>query len=35
MEEVTDTVIFLASDQALYINGAEIPVDSGYSVNAR
>lgn len=26
MEKVTDTVIFLASDQARYINGAEIPV---------
>src|SRR3972149_2323219 len=35
MEEVSDTVVFLASDRARYINGAEIPVDGGYSVNAR
>ena len=35
MEEITDTVVFLASDRAHYINGTEIPVDGGYSVNAR
>jgi NAD(P)-dependent dehydrogenase (short-subunit alcohol dehydrogenase family) len=35
MEEVSDTVLFLASDRARYINGAEIMVDGGYSVNAR
>ena len=35
MEEVADAVVFLASDRARYINGAEIPVDGGYSVNAR
>jgi len=35
MEEVTDTVVFLASDRARYINGAQIAVDGGYSVNAR
>lgn len=35
MEEVTDFVVFLASDRAGYINGAELPVDGGYSVNAR
>lgn len=35
MEEVRDTVLFLASDRARYINGAEIMVDGGYSVNAR
>ncbi len=35
MEEVSDMVVFLASDRARYINGTEIPVDGGYSVNAR
>jgi len=35
MEEVADTVVFLASDRARYINGAQIAVDGGYSVNAR
>ena len=35
MEEVSDTVLFLASDRARYINGAEIMVDGGFSVNAR
>ena len=35
MEEISDTVVFLASDRASHINGAEIPVDGGYSVNAR
>ena len=35
MEEVSDTVVFLASDRARYINGARIMVDGGYSVNAR
>lgn len=35
MEEVADTVVFLASDRARYINGARIPVDGGYSINAR
>jgi NAD(P)-dependent dehydrogenase (short-subunit alcohol dehydrogenase family) len=35
MEEVSDTVVFLASDRARYINGARIPVDGGYTVNAR
>ena len=35
MEEVTDAVVFLASDRARYINGIELPVDGGYSVNAR
>jgi len=35
MEEVAGTVVCLASDRAGYINGAEIPVDGGYSVNAR
>jgi NAD(P)-dependent dehydrogenase (short-subunit alcohol dehydrogenase family) len=35
MAEVSDTVVFLASDRARYINGAQIAVDGGYSVNAR
>jgi NAD(P)-dependent dehydrogenase (short-subunit alcohol dehydrogenase family) len=35
MEEVADTVVFIASDRARYINGAQIAVDGGYSVNAR
>jgi NAD(P)-dependent dehydrogenase (short-subunit alcohol dehydrogenase family) len=35
MEEVADTVVFVASDRARYINGAKIAVDGGYGVNAR
>ncbi|MFN8451606.1 MAG: SDR family oxidoreductase [Anaerolineae bacterium] len=35
MEEVSDVIVFLASDRARYINGAQIAVDGGYSVNAR
>ena len=35
MEEVSDVVVFLASDRARYVNGARIMVDGGYSVNAR
>ena len=35
MEEISDTVVFIASDRASYINGAKIMVDGGYSVNAR
>jgi NAD(P)-dependent dehydrogenase (short-subunit alcohol dehydrogenase family) len=35
MQEVADTVVFLASDRARYVNGAQIAVDGGYSVNAR
>jgi len=27
--------VFLASDRARYVNGAQIAVDGGYSVNAR
>jgi NAD(P)-dependent dehydrogenase (short-subunit alcohol dehydrogenase family) len=35
MEEVTDSVVFLASDRARYITGTQIAVDGGYGVNTR
>jgi NAD(P)-dependent dehydrogenase (short-subunit alcohol dehydrogenase family) len=35
MEEVSDLVVFLASDRARYINGARVVIDGGMSVNAR
>jgi 3-oxoacyl-[acyl-carrier protein] reductase len=35
MEEVSDVVVFLASDRASYVNGAAIHVDGGYSINVR
>jgi 3-oxoacyl-[acyl-carrier protein] reductase len=35
VEEVGDLAVFLASDRARYINGAKIPLDGGFSVNAR
>jgi len=35
MQEVADAVVFLASDRAAYVNGARIPVDGGYTINAR
>lgn len=34
-EEVADSVVFLASDRARYITGAQLAVDGGYSVNVR
>lgn len=35
VEEVADSVVFLASDRARYIAGAQLNVDGGYSVNKR
>jgi len=35
MEEVSDVVVFLASDRASYVNGARVTVDGGYTINAR
>ena len=35
MEEVSDVVVFLASDRASYVNGARITVDGGYTINVR
>ncbi|HYR90061.1 MAG TPA: SDR family oxidoreductase [Terriglobia bacterium] len=35
MEEVADSVVFLASDRARYITGAQLSVDGGFSVNKR
>lgn len=35
MEEVSDVVVFLASDRASYVNGARITVDGGYTINTR
>jgi len=35
MQEVSDVVVFLASDRASYVNGAAIAVDGGYSINVR
>ena len=35
MEEVADLVVFLASDRAAYINGAQIALDGGYAINPR
>ncbi|TAL76921.1 MAG: SDR family oxidoreductase [Burkholderiaceae bacterium] len=35
VEEVGDTVAFLASDQGVYFNGAKIALDGGLTVNAR
>ena len=35
MDEVGDTVAFLASDRARYFNGAKIILDGGLNVNPR
>jgi 3-oxoacyl-[acyl-carrier protein] reductase len=35
MQEVSDLVVFLASDRASYINGARIAIDGGYAINPR
>jgi len=35
MEEVSDVVVFLASDRASYVNGGRITVDGEYTINAR
>jgi len=35
MSEVADTVTFIASDKARYINGAQIVIDGGMNINAR
>jgi 3-oxoacyl-[acyl-carrier protein] reductase len=35
MEEVADSVVFLASDRARYITGAQLSVDGGFGVNKR
>jgi 3-oxoacyl-[acyl-carrier protein] reductase len=35
MDEVADTVVFLASDRARYFNGAKIILDGGLNVNVR
>jgi 3-oxoacyl-[acyl-carrier protein] reductase len=35
MREVSDAVVFLASDRAAYINGAKLTVDGGYAINVR
>ena len=35
MDEVADTVVFLASDRAQYFNGSKIILDGCLNVNAR
>ncbi|MFO0986953.1 MAG: SDR family oxidoreductase [Alphaproteobacteria bacterium] len=35
VEEVADSVVFLASDRARYINGAKLAVDGGITLNPR
>ena len=35
MEEVAGTVVFLASDRGQYINGSQLVIDGGMSMNPR
>ena len=35
MQEIADSIVFLASDRARYINGTRLLIDGGLSVNAR
>lgn len=35
VEEVADLTVFLASDRAVYINGARVALDGGYAINPR
>jgi NAD(P)-dependent dehydrogenase (short-subunit alcohol dehydrogenase family) len=35
VDEVADVAVFLASDRAAYVNGAQITVDGGYTLNPR
>jgi NAD(P)-dependent dehydrogenase (short-subunit alcohol dehydrogenase family) len=35
MEEVASTVVFLASDRGQYINGSQLVIDGGMSINPR
>jgi NAD(P)-dependent dehydrogenase (short-subunit alcohol dehydrogenase family) len=35
MDEVADTVLFVASDRGRYYNGAKIILDGGLNVNLR
>jgi glucose 1-dehydrogenase len=35
MEEVAGTVVFLASDRGQYINGSQLLIDGGMSINPR
>lgn len=31
-EDVADAIHYLASDQAAYVNGVNLPVDGGYAI---
>jgi NAD(P)-dependent dehydrogenase (short-subunit alcohol dehydrogenase family) len=35
VDEVADVAVFLASDRAAYVNGAQITIDGGYALNSR
>jgi (+)-trans-carveol dehydrogenase len=32
VDDVTNAVLYLASDQARYMTGVELPVDAGYTM---